>query len=92
MRRTPGVVYRERLESLLTGSGIRVLPHEEIIAKLDRAGELFRVLVVKTNMRIPYTSVFFELDCGYWNAQGEKRLRAAMKSRGLRRKAPKHVP
>jgi hypothetical protein len=77
----PGIhSYRERLGGLLTESEVRVLPHDEIIAKLDRAGELFRVLVVKTNMRIPYTSVFFELDCGYWNAQAEKKLRAAMKS------------
>jgi hypothetical protein len=53
---------------------------------------LFRVLVVKTNMRIPYTSVFFELDCGYWNAHAEKQLRAAMKSRGRRRNAQKHRP
>ena len=81
--------YREKLGSLLTGSEIRVLPHEEIIAKLDRAGELFRVLIVKTNMRIPYTSVFFELECGYWNQRAEKRLRAAMKSRGPLRKAPR---
>ena len=89
----PGISsYRERLGSLLRVSEIHVLPHEEIIAQLDRAGELFRVLVIKTKMRIPYTSVFFELDCGYWNAQGEKRLRAAMKSRALGRKAPKHRP
>jgi hypothetical protein len=77
----PGIrSYREKLGILLTGAEVRVLPHEEIIAKLDRAGELFRVLVVKTNMRIPYTSVFFELDCGYWNAQAEKKLRAAIRS------------
>lgn len=77
----PGIhSYRERLGSLLSGHEVQVLPHEEIIAKLDRAGELFRVLVVKTNMRIPYTSVFFELDCGYWNAQAEKELRARMRS------------
>jgi hypothetical protein len=77
----PGIrSYRERLGSFLTGVEVRVLPHEEIIAKLDHAGGLFRVLVVKTNMRIPYTSVFFELDCGYWNAQVEKKLRGAMKS------------
>ena len=89
----PGISsYRERLGSLLPGSEICLLPHEEIISKLDRAGELFRVLVVKTNMRIPYTSVFFELDCGYWNTQAEKRLRAAMKSGGRRRKAPKSRP
>jgi hypothetical protein len=29
-------------------------------------------------MTIPYTSVFFELDCGYWNAEAEQRLRQAM--------------
>jgi hypothetical protein len=26
-------------------------------------------------MTIPYTSVFFELECGYWDAASEKRLR-----------------
>jgi hypothetical protein len=86
----PGIAsYREKLASLFTGSQMSVLPHEEIIAKLDRAGELFRVLVIKTNLRIPYTSVFFELDCGYWSAQSEKRLRTAMKSTGQRRKKQK---
>jgi len=79
----PGVTsFREQLGSLLEGYEVRSLPHEEIIAKLDRAGEMFRVLVIKTNMRIPYTSVFFELQCGYWNAQAEKRLRAQMRSEG----------
>ena len=29
-------------------------------------------------MTIPYTSVFFELDCGYWNAGAEQRLREAI--------------
>lgn len=87
----PGIsAYRERLGKLFTKSEIRVLPHEEIIAKLDRAGELFRVVIIKTSMRIPYTSVFFELECGYWNASAEKRLRVAIKSRDPRRKSPKH--
>jgi hypothetical protein len=76
----PGVSsYRERLSTLLNGYEMRVLPHEEIIARLDQVGEIFRVLLVKTNMRIPYTSVFFELDCGYWNGEAEDRLRAAMR-------------
>jgi hypothetical protein len=35
-------------------------------------------LIVKTDMTIPYTSVFFELDCGYWNAGAEERLRQAI--------------
>lgn len=86
----PGISsYRQKLGSLLKEHEVRVLPHEEIISRLDRAGELFQVLVVKTNMRIPYTSVFFELDCGYWNTQAEKKLRAAMKSGNRPRKARK---
>jgi len=38
------------------------------------------VLVIKTDMTIPYTSVFFELDCGYWDSDAEKRLREGMLS------------
>jgi hypothetical protein len=26
---------------------------------------------------LPYTSVFIQLDCGYWSAEAEQRLRAA---------------
>ena len=84
----PGIgSYREKLGILLKGYDMGVLPHEEIISKLDRVGEKFKVLSIKTNMRIPYTSVFLELECGYWNAQAENQLRAAMRS-GDRRLQP----
>jgi hypothetical protein len=73
--------YRKQLESLLEGHQMHSLPHEEIISKLDRVGEMFRVLLIKTNMHIPYTSVFFELGCGYWSAEPENRLRSAMRSK-----------
>jgi hypothetical protein len=77
----PGVTsYREQLSNLIKGYEVRDLLHEEIISRLDRAGEMFRVLVIKTNMRIPYSSVFFELDCGYWSAEAENRLRVVMRS------------
>ena len=77
----PGITsYRKQLGDLLKGYEVRALPHEEIISRLDRVGEMFRVLLIKTKMRIPYTSVFFDLECGYWNAQAEARLRAAMSS------------
>ncbi len=78
----PGVTsYRERLAALLKGQRASALPHEEIISMLDRAGDTFRVLLIKTNMCIPYTSVFLQLDCGYWNAEAESRLRAGMKKK-----------
>lgn len=78
--------YRGQLEQLLKGRNVRVLPHEEIISRLNCVGQMFRVLLIKTSMRIPYTSVFFELECGYWNAEAEKRLRASMTTGDGKRK------
>jgi L-fucose mutarotase/ribose pyranase (RbsD/FucU family) len=75
----PGVTkYREDLAKLLGAQKTNVLPHDEIIAKLDEAGKTFKVLILKTKLAIPYTSVFIQLDCKYWNADAEKRLREAM--------------
>lgn len=68
--------YRDNLSKLLSGSEISKLPHDQIIAKLDEAGKTFHVLLLKTDMTLPYTSVFLQLECGYWNAASEKRLRA----------------
>ncbi|MDX6765315.1 MAG: RbsD/FucU domain-containing protein [Candidatus Methylacidiphilales bacterium] len=72
----PGVTaYRNQLAKILAGLAMTKLPHEEIITKLDEAGKTFHVLLLKTNMTIPYTSVFLKLECGYWNKDSEKRLR-----------------
>lgn len=79
---SPGVsAYREKLAGLLKGREVTALPHEEIISKLDQAGQTFRVLIIKTNMTIPYTSLFLQLDCGYWSAEAEQRMRDAMKGK-----------
>lgn len=77
----PGVTkYRQSLEKILVSQPILKLPHEEIIVKLDKAAQLFSILLIKTPMTIPYTTVFLELDCKYWTEEAEKNLRAAMKS------------
>jgi hypothetical protein len=70
--------YRERLVALLGGLELLQLPHEQIITRIDQSAQLFRILIIKTEFTIPYTSVFFELDCGYWNAEAEERLRVAI--------------
>ena len=75
----PGITaYREQLSRALGARPVSVLPHEQIITKLDEAGKTFRVLIIKTNLTLPYTSVFLQLDCGYWSADAERRLREAM--------------
>lgn len=72
--------YRQRLAALFQNRPVSVLPHGQIISKLDQVGQTFRVLIIKTNMTIPYTSVFLELDCAYWGADAEGKLRALMPS------------
>jgi len=76
--------FRQQLSQLLGERPVREIPHEEIIGKLDHAATLFRILLVKTTMVLPYTSIFFELDCGYWSADAEQRLRTAMQAANTR--------
>lgn len=60
------------------GGDNKSIPHEDIFKKIDGAAELFKVLVLKTETLIPYSSVFIELDCGYWDGDKEARLRSLM--------------
>ena len=79
-KNAPGITaYRVGLGKVLKNQPVQVLPHEQIIGKLDEAGKTFKVLLIKTPLTKPYTSVFFQLECGYWNADSEKQLRDAMK-------------
>jgi hypothetical protein len=75
----PGITpLREALAAALRGIPTVSLPHEEIIGKLDAAGHAFRVLLLKTTLALPYTSVFVELHCGYWSTEAAGALRAAI--------------
>ena len=75
----PGVLtYQSEVMPLLHDYPVEQLPHEKIISNIDEAGKTFRVLVLKTTMTIPYTSVFIRLDCKYWSADQEDRLRKKM--------------
>lgn len=79
-KNAPGIgAYRDGLEKIFANQPSQVLPHEQIISKLDEAGKTFKVLLIKTPLTKPYTSVFFQLECGYWNAESETELRKAMK-------------
>ncbi len=74
--------YRDSLSGLLQDRPVTVLPHLQIISKLDQVSRTFHVLIIKTNLTLPYTSVFLQLDCAYWPPEAERRLRAAMSHSG----------
>jgi hypothetical protein len=77
----PGATaYRYEIKQLFRDFPIEQLPHERIISTVDETSKQFHILVLKTNMAIPYTSVFIRLDCKYWSADAEARMRAKMNS------------
>jgi D-ribose pyranose/furanose isomerase RbsD len=81
----PGVTtYLEGIKTALGGRKITSLPHEQIIAKVDEVGKTFHIVVLKTTMTVPYTSVFLQLNCKYWSDDAEIKLREAM-SAGAKR-------
>ncbi len=73
--------YRNKLEHLLKGAQVIQLPHEELIKKLDSAADLFNILILKTNLKLPYTSVFLMLDCAYWGEAADKTRLEALRKR-----------
>jgi len=76
--------YRERLAVMFKDKTVEALPHEKIIERLDEVSRTFRVLIIKTNMTVPYSTVFLQLDCAYWGPDAEKGLRAKMAAAGVR--------
>lgn len=71
--------YRTELHKIIDKNNLKTQLHEAIIKELDNSAKLFDVLIIKTNLSIPYTSVFFQLGCGYWNAGAENNLRNNLK-------------
>ena len=76
----PGMnACRDRLKAAIRKYDPKPVLHEELIARLDQVAKTFRILMIKTNLTLPYTTVFLELDCGYWGPEAEAKMRALMK-------------
>jgi len=70
--------YKSKLWEMLNGRTVIKDLHEDLIKKIDEAAKTFNVLVLKTNLTIPYTSVFLRLNCGYWSPEQEAGMRQKM--------------
>jgi D-ribose pyranose/furanose isomerase RbsD len=70
--------FRESLREVFDGAEVQTVLHETIFKKIDTASKLFKVLVLKTESAIAYSSVFLQLDCKYWTSEKESLLRKAM--------------
>ncbi len=78
----PGIeAARKRIKERLAGLEVKPVLHEELIARMDQVAKTFRILMIKTNLTVPYTTVFLDLDCGYWSPESEAKMRQAMKGK-----------
>ena len=75
----PGIEnYRFIQEQYIPKNEVQYISHEFLLNKIDSISSFYNVLVVKTNLVLPYTSTFIELDCKYWNRDKQKALKNKM--------------
>jgi hypothetical protein len=82
-QQAPGVTkYRSEIKNALGNLPAHSVLHEQLIQNMNQTSNSFHILILKSTMTIPYTSVFLRLDCKYWSDADEQQLRQAIKKRG----------
>jgi L-fucose mutarotase/ribose pyranase (RbsD/FucU family) len=72
----PGIEdLRKRLQQSIHGHETTELDQQSLMTLLEDANRSFDVLVIRTNTALPYSSIFIELQPGYWDVDSETRLR-----------------
>jgi D-ribose pyranose/furanose isomerase RbsD len=72
----PGIdELRKRVQISLHGRETTELDQQSLLTLLEDANRSFDVLVIRTQSALPYSSVFLELQPGYWDEASESRLR-----------------
>ena len=72
----PGIDdLRKRLKDSFHGHEPTELDQQSLLTLLEDANRSFDVLVIRTPTALPYSSVFLELQPGYWDVDSETRLR-----------------
>lgn len=75
--------FKTDLFGIIPKDQARTLLHDSVFVQIAKASELFRIIVLKTEQVIPYSSVFLQLDCKYWSGENENLLRESIKSNTL---------
>jgi len=79
--RAPGIdFFRKQLKEALHGHQVRQMDNRSLTLLAHSDASKFAVLVLKSKTALPYSSVFIELDSGYWDRDSEDRLRQEMRS------------
>lgn len=75
----PGIdELKRRTENLLWGVECTSLDQESLMTLVADADRSYDVLIIRTTSALPYSSIFMELQPGYWDAESEQELRSRM--------------
>jgi hypothetical protein len=77
----PGIgAYRKEIDNILMAAHVphHQRMHIDSIHLLNEKGKIYKILILKTNLTMAYTSVFLHLKCGYWTNADERELRKVM--------------
>ena len=87
----PGVdKLRADLDSALHGHEVIRLEQESLETLVQDAQRSFDVLVLRTTTALPYSSIFIELEPGYWDGESETRMRQLIERQRMEKLASPH--
>ena len=79
----PGVAaIRDAIARTFEQTTLSSIPHAQLLSDIHEGGKTFRILLIKTNSTIPYTSVYMRLDCGYMSDEVDHQIRNSVASAG----------
>lgn len=72
----PGIDdFRQKLQSSLHAHETTELEQQSLFTLLQDATKSYQVLVIRTTTALPYTTIYLELQPGYWDGEAEQHLR-----------------
>ena len=72
----PGIdELRKKLQAAQHGRETTELDQQSLLTLMEDASKSFDVLIIRTPTALPYSSMFLELQPGYWDVDSETRLR-----------------
>jgi D-ribose pyranose/furanose isomerase RbsD len=84
----PGIdEFRKQLQGAMHAHETTELEQQSLMTLMEDTTKSFEVLVIRTTTALPYTSVFMELQPGYWNADSESRLRERLERQRMEKLA-----
>ena len=84
----PGIDdFRKQLQGAMHAHETTELEQQSLLTLMEDTTKSFEILVIRTTTALPYTSVFMELQPGYWNADSESRLREQLERQRMEKLA-----